>query len=95
MIKWELGKEVTPGVIAVLHTYGRDMKWNPHVHALVTEGGFKQDGERVDVNIFPHRMLRMAWQYHPLTNLKGSIEDTPENSSLIHSLFQEYQKGST
>ena len=28
----------TPGIIAILHTYGRDMKWNPHIHAIVTEG---------------------------------------------------------
>ena len=27
-----------PGIIAVLHTYGRDMKWNPHIHTIVTEG---------------------------------------------------------
>ncbi|NMM63761.1 hypothetical protein HBE96_13980 [Clostridium sp. P21] len=26
------------GVIAVIHTFGRDLKWNTHVHALVTEG---------------------------------------------------------
>ncbi len=27
-----------PGIIAVLHTYGRDMKWNTHIHTIVTEG---------------------------------------------------------
>lgn len=93
VMRWELGKEVTPGVIAVLHTYGRDMKWNPHVHALVTEGGFKGNGEWVDVNIFPYRMLRRAWQYHLLTNLKEGIDDTPENRSLVHILFQGYPEG--
>ncbi|MBE6051789.1 MAG: hypothetical protein E7214_14365 [Clostridium sp.] len=30
------------GVIAVVHTFGRDLKWNPHVHALVTEGGINK-----------------------------------------------------
>ena len=25
----------THGMISVMHTYGRDMKWNPHIHALV------------------------------------------------------------
>jgi len=63
VMKWVLGKEVTPGVIAVLHTHGKDMKCNPHIHALVTEGGFKQNGEWVDMKkIFPYRMLRKAWQ---------------------------------
>lgn len=93
VMEWTLGKEVTPGVIAVLHTYGRDMKWNPHVHALVTEGGFKQNGEWVDVNVFPYKMLRRAWQYHLLTNLKKHIDDTHENRLLINRLFQEYPEG--
>jgi len=62
VMEWTLGKEVTPGVIAVLHTYGKDMKWNPHIHALVTEGGFKKNGEWVDMKIFPYKMLRRAWQ---------------------------------
>ncbi|WP_455544126.1 IS91 family transposase, partial [Intestinibacter sp.] len=26
------------GVITVVHTFGSDLKWNPHIHALVTEG---------------------------------------------------------
>ena len=29
----------TPGFICVLHTFGRDLKWNPHIHCLVSEGG--------------------------------------------------------
>ena len=28
----------TPGFIATLHTFGRDLKWNPHIHVLITEG---------------------------------------------------------
>nr|WP_243155616.1 transposase [Dorea formicigenerans] len=23
----------------VLHTFGRDLKWNPHIHCLISEGG--------------------------------------------------------
>ena len=29
----------TPGLICILHTFGRDLKWNPHIHALISEGG--------------------------------------------------------
>ena len=29
----------TPGFICVLHTFGRDLKWNPHIHCLISEGG--------------------------------------------------------
>lgn len=28
-----------PGFICVLHTFGRDLKWNPHIHCLISEGG--------------------------------------------------------
>ena len=32
------GERYTPGIEGVIHTFGRDLKWNPHVHILVTEG---------------------------------------------------------
>ena len=32
-------KKVIPGLVLVLHTFGKDLKWNPHIHILVTEGG--------------------------------------------------------
>ncbi|MFR8618354.1 MAG: transposase [Anaerostipes hadrus] len=25
----------------VLHTFGRDLKWNPHIHCLISEGGLQ------------------------------------------------------
>ena len=28
----------TPGFICALHTFGRDLKWNPHIHALISQG---------------------------------------------------------
>ena len=30
-------KNFTPGFIMVLHTFGRDLKWNPHIHCLISE----------------------------------------------------------
>ena len=29
------------GLITVIHTFGRDLKWNPHIHALVSLGVLK------------------------------------------------------
>ena len=37
-------KNFTPGFIMVLHTFGRDLKWNPHIHCLISEGGYSDDG---------------------------------------------------
>jgi hypothetical protein len=33
------------GIVTVIHTFGADIKWHPHLHLLVTEGGFSLDGE--------------------------------------------------
>ena len=45
LMKWQLGQDVRPGIVAVLHTYGNDLKSNSHVHCLVTEGGFTPKGK--------------------------------------------------
>ena len=37
-------KNFTPGFLMVLHTFGRDLRWNPHIHCLISEGGFSDDG---------------------------------------------------
>lgn len=34
----------TPGFICVLHTFGRDLKQNPHIHCLVSEAGMGNSG---------------------------------------------------
>jgi hypothetical protein len=33
-----------PGMVAVIQTFGSSLKWNPHIHALVTRGVFLPDG---------------------------------------------------
>jgi hypothetical protein len=35
---------LTPGMIAVVQTFGDDLNWHPHVHALVTRGGWDRSG---------------------------------------------------
>ena len=50
IIEWRLNYKDIPGIVVVLHTYGKDMKLNPHLYCLVTESGFKNNGMWVDVN---------------------------------------------
>ena len=37
----------SPGIISVLHTWGRNLSIHPHVHCLVTVGGVDADGQFV------------------------------------------------
>ncbi|MEW6747073.1 MAG: transposase zinc-binding domain-containing protein, partial [Planctomycetota bacterium] len=39
-------KPYLPGFMTVLHTFGSDLKWNPHLHMIVTAGGLRLDRER-------------------------------------------------
>ena len=36
-------KGILPGIFTALHTFGRDLKWNVHVHLSVTVGGLADD----------------------------------------------------
>jgi hypothetical protein len=39
-------KRYLPGMPIALHTFGSDIKWNPHWHMMVTAGGLALDGLR-------------------------------------------------
>jgi len=82
--------KIKAGAIIILHPFGRDLEFKPHVHVLVTEGGF--DGKRkfYPKYFFPARAMRKTWQYQVLTKLKESLPKTKENSELINDLFKTY-----
>ncbi|WP_072449873.1 IS91 family transposase [Blautia sp. Marseille-P3201T] len=55
-------KNFTPGFLMVLHTFGRDLKWNPHIHCLISEGGLSDDGLWKPVKHFNYTFLRNAFR---------------------------------
>jgi hypothetical protein len=57
------------GIVQVIHTFGADLKWHPHLHLLVTEGGLSLDGQRwiKPYNqgwLMAHDALKKMWKYH-------------------------------
>ena len=52
----------TPGFISVLHTFGRDLKWNPHIHCLISEGGAGNSGLWRPKKHFSYTFLRNAFR---------------------------------
>ena len=55
--KLNKSQNFTPGFIMVLHTFGRDLKWNPHIHCLISEGGYSDDGFWCNVSHFDYTFL--------------------------------------
>jgi hypothetical protein len=52
----------TPGFICVLHTFGRDLKWNPHIHVLLSEGGSGKLTLWRHVKHFNYTLLRNSFR---------------------------------
>jgi len=86
-------RRATPGLVAVLHPYGKVLNLNPHVHVLATEGGLTEGGEWVSVTYLEYRKLRKVYQYELLTDLKMHMPQSRENSRLIDSLFKNNPEG--
>lgn len=63
----------TPGLICVLHTFGRDLKWNPHIHALISEGGAGNITPWRPIKHFDYNFLRNAFRKVLLERLTSRI----------------------
>ncbi|MCB6723821.1 MAG: transposase [Blautia sp.] len=63
----------TPGFIMVLHTFGRYLKWNPHIHCLISEGEFSDNGVWRTVNYFDYTFLRYAFRTALLNEMESLI----------------------
>jgi len=67
-------REVIPGVIEVYHPFGRDIKHQPHVHMIVTEGGYDKQGRFVSSgNYIPYNALHETWEDDILKALKKRL----------------------
>ena len=71
--KMNQSKNFVPGFICVLHTFGRSLEWNPHIHCLITEGGYSDDGFWRHVKYFNHTYLRNAFQTALLNEMEHHI----------------------
>lgn len=82
-----------PGVMATIHTYGRDLNWHVHVHVLCTEGGLREDGVWQPVHLFPAQQYRRLWQHHLLRELRRRLKGKPGIRRHLGSLYRKYPTG--
>lgn len=85
-----------PGFISTLHTFGRDLKWNPHIHVLITEGASGNFTPWKKFDVFPYVMLRNRFQTTLLCmlekhfgkeqfrSLKNYVYKTSSNGFYVH-----------
>jgi hypothetical protein len=80
-----------PGFISTMHTFGRDLKWNPHIHMVITEGASGTKNVWKRIFHFPFNMLRKRWQATILDFLHKNLGDSFYR--LKSFLFKKYPDG--
>jgi hypothetical protein len=56
-------KKLTPGIFVALHTFGRSLTRNVHVHVSVTTGGLSDDNTHWGNLFFHQTTLMKLWRY--------------------------------
>ena len=69
--------DAVPGASIAVQTYGDFLNFNPHIHAIVSDGSFLKDGSFQTASVFMLEDLEEAFQYEVLKMLKkeGKIND--------------------
>ena len=74
-----------------LHTFGRDLKWNPHIHCLISEGGYSDDGVWRNVKHFDYTFLRNAFRTALLNEMESKIGSSFKKVKA--KCYREHQQG--
>ena len=62
---------IRPGMITVVQTAGDLGNWNPHVHALVSRGGWSKDGEWMPVAFVDEHAAELLFRHKVIRLLQG------------------------
>ena len=89
--KMNKSKNFTPGFIMVLHTFGRDLKWNPHIHCLISEGGYSDDGVWRNVKHFDYTFYAML--FARLCSMKWNPKSVLLSKKVKAKCYREHQQG--
>jgi hypothetical protein len=74
---------VSVGIMVIPHTFGGDLKFNAHLHVLVSAGGLlESQGSWIPrLHFNKHALMRM-WRYAVITHLRAALKADVLNSDL-------------
>lgn len=70
----------SPGIIAVLHTWGQTLSFHPHLHCIVSGGGIGKDGRWQEAHkakhryLFPEKAMAVVYRAYFLRHLQRLID---------------------
>ena len=74
---------VRPGMILVVHYTGRDMKYNPHIHMIVMEGGLTPWGTWKKYAYWPYMKMSAYWKHEVLRRLRFHLRGSLDAKAVI------------
>ena len=98
-------KDCIPGIISVLHTFGKTLAFNPHIHIVVSCGGLSTNHSKwIPIPIFPEKVLKARWKYNIISFFRASFKNNslllanpvkllksyPAFNSFLNMLYQRY-----
>lgn len=86
-----MAESFTPGFISVLHTFGRDLKWNPHIYCLISEGGMGNRGIWRSKTHFNYKLMRDSFQTALLNELDKYLG--PSFKKVKASIYKNHKNG--
>jgi hypothetical protein len=106
IISWtKTNKNCIPCIIAVLHTFGKTLEFNPHIHIIVSCGGLSLNRSKwIPISIFPEKVLKARWKYNVINFLRSAFKKNklvlskplylfksyPAFNSFLNMLYQRY-----
>lgn len=74
--KYAKAKKLIPGIFMAIHTFGRDLKTNPHFHLSTTSGGLVLDYSRWVSNFYiHHQTLKDRWKQQVIQTIRDLYND--------------------
>jgi hypothetical protein len=82
-------REVVPGLIVCVQTFGTVAQWHPHLHVLMTDGGFGREGRFVPLPAPDALVLEELWRRAVLAEFvgRGWLEEAEAMLAWPHSGF--------
>lgn len=106
IISWaKENKNCLPGIITVLHTFGKTLEFNPHIHLIVSCGGLSTDHSQwIPISFFPEKVLKAHWKYNVISFTRSAFKQNllslakplhllksyPTFNSFLNMLYQRY-----
>jgi hypothetical protein len=67
-------KGIITAIFAALHTFGRDLKWHPHIHLSTTRGGITEDYKKWESIYFKKKAITKVWKHLVVRLLKDAYK---------------------